>query len=73
VPAHPGSYSLRGKETLVMRKIIFTDRVKQNIDHSFFDEMSDFDLLTAYSNADALSIHRKEKATLIITELYGSG
>jgi response regulator RpfG family c-di-GMP phosphodiesterase len=56
-----------------MRKIIFTDRVKQSIDSPFFEEMSDFILLTAYSNADALRIHRKEKAALIITELYGSG
>jgi len=56
-----------------MRKIIFIDRIKQYIDSSFFEEMSDFDLLTAYSNPDALSIHRKEKTALIITELYGSG
>jgi response regulator RpfG family c-di-GMP phosphodiesterase len=35
--------------------------------------MSDFEMLTAYSNADVLRIHRKEKAAVIITELYGSG
>ncbi len=56
-----------------MKKIIFLDRVKQNVDLDFFEEMSDFEAYTAYSNADALKIHRKEKAALIITELYGSG
>jgi len=56
-----------------MKKIIFIDRVKQTVGLDFFEEMSDFELLTAYSNADALMIHRKEKAALIITELYGSG
>lgn len=56
-----------------MKKIIFTDRVKQNVDIDFFEELSDLEVLTAYSNADALMIHRKEKASLIITELYGSG
>lgn len=56
-----------------MKKIIFIDRVKQKVGLDFFDEMSDFEVLTAYSNADALRIHRKEKAALIITELYGSG
>jgi response regulator RpfG family c-di-GMP phosphodiesterase len=56
-----------------MKTIIFTDRAKQGIDHSFFEEMSGYELLTAYSNADALRIHRKEKAAIIITELYGSG
>jgi len=56
-----------------MKKIIFTDRVKQNVGLDFFEELSDLEVLTAYSNADALKIHRKEKAALIITELYGSG
>jgi two-component system alkaline phosphatase synthesis response regulator PhoP len=56
-----------------MKKIIFTDRVKQTVDLDFFEELSDYEVLTAYSNADALRIHRKEKAALIITELYGSG
>jgi response regulator RpfG family c-di-GMP phosphodiesterase len=56
-----------------MKKIIFTDRVKQNVGLDFFEELSDLDVLTAYSNADALKIHRKEKAALIITELYDSG
>jgi DNA-binding response OmpR family regulator len=56
-----------------MKKIIFTDRVKQSIDLDFFEEMSDFEMLTAYSNDDVLRIHRKEKAALIIIGLYGSG
>ncbi|NTW58639.1 MAG: hypothetical protein HGB21_02590 [Nitrospirae bacterium] len=56
-----------------MKKIIFTDRVRQNVDLDFFEELSDLEVLTAYSNADALMIHRKEKVSLIITELYGSG
>ena len=60
-------------EALVMRKIIFVDRIKQNVGLDLFEELSDFEMLTAYSNADALRIHRKEKAALIITELYGSG
>ena len=56
-----------------MKKIIFIDRVKQHVGLDFFEEMSDVEMLTAYSNTDALRIHRKEKAALIITELYGSG
>ncbi len=56
-----------------MKKIIFLDRVRQNTDRHFFDEMSGVEVLTAYSNADALRIHRKERADVIITELYGSG
>ncbi len=56
-----------------MKKIIFLDRVKQNVDRHFFDEMSGVEVLTAYSNADALRIHRKERADVIVTELYGSG
>jgi CheY-like chemotaxis protein len=56
-----------------MKKIIFTDRVKHNVSLDFFEELSDLEVLTAYSNADALKIHGKEKAALIITELFGSG
>jgi len=56
-----------------MKKIIFIDRIKQNVGLDFFEELSDIEVLTAYSNADALRVHRKEKAALIITELYGSG
>jgi response regulator RpfG family c-di-GMP phosphodiesterase len=55
------------------KKILFVDRVKQYIDGSFFEEMSKFELLTAYSNTDALCIHGKEKVAIIITKLYGSG
>jgi DNA-binding response OmpR family regulator len=56
-----------------MKKIIFTDRIKQSIDLDFFKKMSDFEMLTAYSNDDVLRIHRKVKAALIILGLYGSG
>jgi CheY-like chemotaxis protein len=56
-----------------MKKILFIDSIKQKVRLDFFEELSDFEVLTAYSNADALRIHRKEKAALIITELYGSG
>jgi len=56
-----------------MKKIIFIDRVKQNVAHDFFEQLSDIEVFTAYSNADAIRIHRKERAAVIITELYGSG
>jgi len=56
-----------------MKKIIFIDRIKQQVDIDLFEDLSDFEVLTAYTNADALKIHCKEKAALIITELYGSG
>jgi two-component system alkaline phosphatase synthesis response regulator PhoP len=56
-----------------MKKIIFLDRVKQAVDHDLFEELSGCEVFTAYSNADALRIHQKEKVSLIITELYGSG
>jgi len=55
-----------------MKKIIFIDRVKQNIGLDFFEELSNVEVLTAYSNADVLRIHRKEKAAVIIVELYGT-
>jgi DNA-binding response OmpR family regulator len=56
-----------------MKKIILTDRVRQNIDGSLLQDLSDFELFTAYSNDDALRIHRKERASLIIAELFGAG
>lgn len=56
-----------------MIKIIILDRLKQNIGLDLLEVFSDFEVLTAYSNEDALRLHRKEKAALIITELYGSG
>jgi CheY-like chemotaxis protein len=56
-----------------MKKIILVDRVKQGIDAGFFEELADLEFLTAYSNEDALRIHRRERAAVIVTELYGSG
>lgn len=56
-----------------MKKIIFLDRVKQGIIPQFFDELSEHEIITAYSNEDALKVHKREKAALIVTELYGSG
>jgi CheY-like chemotaxis protein len=56
-----------------MKKIIFTDHVKQNIGLDFFDELSNVEVFTAYSDADMLRIHRKEKAAVIFAELYGTG
>jgi len=56
-----------------MKKIVFLDRVKRDLDLDFFEKISDFEVFTAYSNAEALKIHGKHKAALIITELYGSG
>lgn len=63
----------QGEEAFGMKKIIFLDSIRQSIDRSFFEEMSDLDMFTAYSNADALRIHRAEKTDLIITALYGGG
>jgi response regulator RpfG family c-di-GMP phosphodiesterase len=56
-----------------MKKIIISDDIKQKIDLDLLEELSDFEVLTAYSKADILRIHRKEKAAVIITELYGAG
>ena len=56
-----------------MKKIVIIDHIKQNIGLDFFEEFSDVEMFTAYSNADILRIHRKEKAAVIITELYGAG
>jgi len=70
--AHPGII-LPGEEAHAMKKILFVDRIKQNLDHGFFEQLEDLEVLTAYSNADALRIHGREKAALIITELFGSG
>ena len=58
---------------LFMKKILLIDSIKQNLDIDFFRDLSDFEVLTAYSNADALRIHRKEKVALIITGLYDAG
>jgi CheY-like chemotaxis protein len=58
-----------------MKTIIIIDRVRQVLDADFFQEMSnaDVELITAYSNADVVNLHGRERASLIITELYGSG
>lgn len=64
---------VRWVEVLVMKKIIFIDRVKQDVELDFFEFLSGCEIFTAYSNEDALRIHRKEQAALIVTELYGSG
>jgi CheY-like chemotaxis protein len=56
-----------------MKKIIFIDRVKQTVGIDFFEEVPDAEFITAYSNEDALRVQAREKAGVIITELYGSG
>lgn len=56
-----------------MKKIIVTDRIRQNIDFELFPEGADVEVLTAYSNEDALNLHRRKSAHLILVELYGSG
>lgn len=75
LPYHAGTPGdiVSREEICTMKKIIFIDRVKQNIGLDFFEELSDVEALTAYSNADVLRIHRKEKAAVIIIELYGTG
>jgi hypothetical protein len=59
--------------TLMMKKIILVDRVKQQLNTIFFDEMSDVEILTGYSNEDALRLHGTHRADLIMTELHGVG
>ncbi len=56
-----------------MKKVIITDQFKQHLDPEFFIEFADVELVTAYSNDQALWMHRDRKADLIITELYGVG
>jgi len=56
-----------------MQRIIIIDHFKQRLDLDFFSDLSDYEIVTAYSNEDALKIHRAKNADLIITELYGSG
>jgi response regulator RpfG family c-di-GMP phosphodiesterase len=56
-----------------VKKIIILDRIKQDLELDIIEGLSDVELFTAYSNEDALRIHSKEKASLIITELYGAG
>ncbi len=56
-----------------MKRVLLTDRFKHHLDPEFFAEFADVELITAYSNEDALKIHRSQRADVIITELYGSG
>ncbi len=56
-----------------MKKVIVTDRFKQHLDPEFFSEFTDIEMITAYSNEQALELHRSRKADLLITTLYGSG
>lgn len=56
-----------------MKKIILTDRVRQSIDFGLFAEDADVEIHTAYSNEDALNLHRRKSANLILVELYGAG
>ncbi len=55
-----------------MKKIIIMDQVKQ-AGVRLYEELEDAEFLTAYSNEDALTSHRKNKADLILIGLYGSG
>jgi CheY-like chemotaxis protein len=61
------------EEVLIMKKIILTDHFKHQLDPEFFEELENYEVITAYSNENALELHRSQKADLIITELYGSG
>ena len=56
-----------------MKKIILTDHFKHQLDPAFYEYLEDFEVITAYTNENALQLHRSQKADLIITELYGSG
>ena len=56
-----------------MKKVIVTDRFKQHLGPEFFSEFTDIEVITAYSNEQALEFHRSQKADLLITTLYGSG
>lgn len=57
----------------MMRKIIVIDRVRHYLDFELFPEARDIEIVTAFSNEEALTVHKKKNADLIITELYGSG
>ncbi len=56
-----------------MNKVILVDRFKQNLDPEFLSNLADIEMITAYSNEQALELHRSRKADLIITTLYGAG
>ncbi len=56
-----------------MKKIIIVDRIRQQLGFELYPEDGDVETITAYSNEGALNMHRKQRADLIMTELYGSG
>lgn len=56
-----------------MKKIIISDHIRQYLDFELFPETTEGEIYTAFSNEDALNLHRKKKADLIITELFGAG
>ncbi len=56
-----------------MKKIIIVDRIRQQLNVEISPEWGEVETITAYSNEDALNVHWKHKADLIMVELYGSG
>jgi CheY-like chemotaxis protein len=56
-----------------MKRIIMTDRIAQAIHFDLFPEADDIEIITAYSHEDALNLHRRERAHLIIIELFRAG
>lgn len=56
-----------------MKRVVLLDRFKQRLDPEHFSEFADVEVVTVYSNEEALTVHRRNRADLIITELYGSG
>lgn len=54
-----------------MKKIIITDRIKQYVGFELYPVCQDVEIFTACSNRDALAIHRKERADLIIAGFSG--
>ena len=56
-----------------MKKIVMTDRIRQLVDFELFPEGADVEIVTAYSNEDALTIHGRKRADIILVELYRAG
>ena len=56
-----------------MKKIIITDRIRQQVGFDVYPDSDDIQAFTAYSNEGVLNLHRKNKVDLIISELYGAG
>ncbi len=56
-----------------MKRIIITGQVKQYAGIELYEKLKDVEFFTAYSNEEAVNIHRKEKGHLIVIGLYGSG